>query len=203
MYRKVLHEALGGRVISFEGTPNMVLRTGVLQSVKTHFIHFFEELTSTPNLTSAAIHRANLCKHKDRWAEIRAEHSCFCCNRREWQHCLPCGHGVCETCIQIFGEVKSCEPWLYRVDSCFLCTKEWSEDFVVTVKAPTRGVSILCLDGGGVRGVISLALLKRIQDHIGLAIPIQRYFKLVAGVSSGNHIPGPLKDPWLILMQEA
>ena len=66
---------------------------------------------------------------------------------------------------------------------------EWSEDVVVGVKPPTQGLSTLCLDGGGTRAIIPLTLMKRIQERTGLSLPIQKYFKLVAGVSSGNVVP--------------
>jgi hypothetical protein len=91
--------------------------------------------------------------------------------------------------MQIYGNES--EPWTFRMSCCLFCLAEWSEDVVVAVKAPTRGVSILCLDGGGTRGIIPLTLMKRIQEQTGLSLPIQQYFKLIAGVSSGRLVLGP------------
>ncbi|KIW28854.1 uncharacterized protein PV07_04717 [Cladophialophora immunda] len=186
IYQEALNDALGERVISFESSSKVILRTGVLNTIQTHLIQYFQALTSITGASSAAIHLTNLQRYKDKWGQIYSKDTCFSCICRTPQYCFPCGHLVCETCFQIFGKVTPSEPWVYRVDSCFLCTVKWATDIVFTVKAPTRGVSILCLDGGGTRGIIPLTLMKRIQEQIGLPIPIQKYFKLVAGVSSGS-----------------
>jgi patatin-like phospholipase/acyl hydrolase len=60
------------------------------------------------------------------------------------------------------------------------------EELKVKVHPPTAGVGVLCIDGGGARGVIPLKLMKRIQDRIGLSIPFQRFFKVAFGISSGK-----------------
>lgn len=59
------------------------------------------------------------------------------------------------------------------------------KEVVVRVHPPITGASVLCIDGGGVRGMMPLSFIKRIQDRIGLPIPFQRFFKLAFGVSSG------------------
>ncbi|KIW86673.1 uncharacterized protein Z519_12728 [Cladophialophora bantiana CBS 173.52] len=186
MYYEAVNDALGERVISFESSSKVILRTGVLKEIQTHLLEYFERLTSSPDSSSALIHLTNIQRHKDRWSQIYSEVTCFCCTSRTPQYRFPCGHLVCETCVQIFGKVTPSEPWTYRVNCCFLCGEEWTMEVIVTVKAPTRGVSILCLDGGGTRAIIPLTLMKRIQERTGLPIPIQKYFKLVAGVSSGS-----------------
>ena len=45
---------------------------------------------------------------------------------------------------------------------------------------------ILSLDGGGIRGVFPAALLARLEEH--LEYPIDRYFDLIAGTSTGGII---------------
>lgn len=45
---------------------------------------------------------------------------------------------------------------------------------------------ILSLDGGGIRGVFSVAFLARLEEHIGQ--PIGSYFDLIAGTSTGGII---------------
>ena len=61
-----------------------------------------------------------------------------------------------------------------------------SEKIIVRVHPPTAGVGVLCIDGGGARGVVPLKLMKRIQDCIGLPIPLQTLFKVAFGISSGT-----------------
>jgi patatin-like phospholipase/acyl hydrolase len=67
-----------------------------------------------------------------------------------------------------------------------LCQGEIHPEVRVRIDPPTRGVGILCIDGGGVRGVIPLRIMKHIKDRIGLPIPIQKFFKIVYGISSGK-----------------
>ncbi|KAL5324766.1 hypothetical protein ACEPPN_005883 [Leptodophora sp. 'Broadleaf-Isolate-01'] len=62
------------------------------------------------------------------------------------------------------------------------------EEVVVKVHPPTAGVGVLCIDGGGTRGVLPLKFIKRIKDRIGLIIPLQKFFKVVFGISSGGLI---------------
>ncbi|RSL59213.1 hypothetical protein CEP51_013959 [Fusarium floridanum] len=53
------------------------------------------------------------------------------------------------------------------------------------VRPPTAGHSILCIDGGGVRGILPPAILAQIQNRLDLPIPIQELFTLAYGVSAG------------------
>jgi len=59
-------------------------------------------------------------------------------------------------------------------------------EVAVQVHPPTSGVGVLCINGGGARGVVPLKLMKRIQDRIGLPIPFQKVFKVAFGISSGK-----------------
>lgn len=50
---------------------------------------------------------------------------------------------------------------------------------------------ILCIDGGGMRGVIPIAILKALEDKIkakGFDKPLASYFDLIAGTSTGGLI---------------
>ncbi|KAH9203240.1 hypothetical protein DL95DRAFT_419207 [Leptodontidium sp. 2 PMI_412] len=59
------------------------------------------------------------------------------------------------------------------------------EEVVVKVHPPTAGVGVLCIDGG-TRGVLPLKFMKRIEDRIGLPIPLQKFFKVAFGISSAD-----------------
>ncbi|MCJ1473164.1 hypothetical protein MMC13_001815 [Lambiella insularis] len=56
------------------------------------------------------------------------------------------------------------------------------------VKPPTAGVNILSIDGGGIRGVIPLEFLNRLQKVLGPDCPVQDLFDLALGTSSGGLI---------------
>ncbi|KIW35778.1 uncharacterized protein PV06_11882 [Exophiala oligosperma] len=188
IYRDALREALGDRVVSFEGSSDIILRSAVLKLVQGKLSQYCDSLVSGTEVPSASLHLHTLQQFVDRWSRICSEATCLCCIRRTPQYRLPCGHCLCETCIQIFGQTLSSRPWTYVISSCFLCRRAWDRDIRVAVKPPTSGVSILSIDGGGTRAIIPLTVLRRLQDRIGLPIPIQKFFKVVGAVSSGSFV---------------
>ena len=51
---------------------------------------------------------------------------------------------------------------------------------------PTAGIRTLCIDGGGVRGVIPLMFLKHLEDELnGLGGTVSNCFDYVCGTSAG------------------
>ncbi len=68
-----------------------------------------------------------------------------------------------------------------------LCSEHWPEHGkLVRLKPRCAGVRILTLDGGGIRGIIELALLEKLHSRIGLDVPLQDFFDLVMGTSTGK-----------------
>ena len=57
---------------------------------------------------------------------------------------------------------------------------------------PNRRV-ILCLDGGGMRGILTIQLLKKLEEKAG--IPCYELFDMVAGTSTGAIIGGLVSYP--------
>jgi len=53
---------------------------------------------------------------------------------------------------------------------------------------------ILALDGGGIRGVITLRILARIEEIVGS--PLSEYFDLIGGTSTGSIIAAGLAHGW-------
>ena len=64
-----------------------------------------------------------------------------------------------------------------------LCNKNIS--FKISLKPPTAGIRVLCIDGGGIRGVVPLLALREVEKAIGLPCKLQERFDLVVGTSSG------------------
>jgi len=66
-----------------------------------------------------------------------------------------------------------------------------SRDYHLFSKRPKR---ILALDGGGVRGAISVAFLKRIEEildkEVGREVRLGDWFDLVGGTSTGAIVAG-------------
>ncbi len=146
--------------------------------------YFHDALQSRATKATAEIHRQVLKRFRQ-WNNIRSKELCLVCLRRTPQYDLPCGHCVCENCVIVFGKSSPQDPWLFNIDECFLCELP-TPNTTIRVHQPTAGVSVLCFDGGGVRGMLPLLFLKLLQERINLPIPVQRFFKAVFGVSSGK-----------------
>lgn len=71
----------------------------------------------------------------------------------------------------------------YELDTCLLCG---TGALTVILKPPTAGISILSIDGGGVRGAVPLEFLSTLQETLGDDCPIQDLFDLAFGTSSGK-----------------
>lgn len=44
----------------------------------------------------------------------------------------------------------------------------------------------LSLDGGEVRGIVELEVMQRLEEEIGLKIPLWSFFDLIVGTSAGG-----------------
>jgi hypothetical protein len=87
--------------------------------------------------------------------------------------------------VVIFGSRSEDDPWVFRLGECFLCKQRTPNNIEVRVQPPTAGVGLLCIDGGGTRGAIPLAMMKLLQDRLG-PIPLQRCITVSLGVSVGQ-----------------
>ncbi|KAK0741429.1 hypothetical protein B0T18DRAFT_331380 [Schizothecium vesticola] len=117
---------------------------------------------------------------------MRSNKTCFACLQAVPDHVLPCGHALCPTCIQEMAKPSRFVECAFDVPSCVLCGKHNIHQ--VQLKPKCAGVRILSLDGGGVRGIVELAVLSRIQKEVGIEVNIKELFDLVVGTSTGGII---------------
>lgn len=192
LYRDIFHQVNKSRVIAFEESPEIILRSGFINKVETQLGDFFEQSIRGKRTPPLEIHKGNLRSFKDLWYNIQSSSTCLACLRRRPQHGLQCGHIACEDCVQNFGERSLDDPRDFKVYYCFLCGVKMTPEITVKTHPPTAGVGVLCIDGGGARAVLPLKIMKRIENRIGLPIPLQRFFKVAFGISSGE-------SPWLAL----
>ncbi|KAF5528875.1 patatin phospholipase, partial [Fusarium mexicanum] len=82
-----------------------------------------------------------------------------------------------------FGTSDAADPFLFTLPHCLLDGQ--TVNLVVRIRPPTAGQSIICIDGGGVRGIIPPAILNKIQEQLDLPIPVQEFFTMAYGVSAG------------------
>lgn len=133
-------------------------------------------------LTAISIHRQALQKYRSTWAQIYSSSTCLSCLRRRPQYRLPCGHYLCQNCVILFGE--ELERHSFTLNRCHMCGSHMAT--TIRVHPPTAGATVLCFDGGGVRGLIPLQFLEILQRRIGLPISITRLFNVQFGTSSGR-----------------
>ena len=125
---------------------------------------------------------------------VRRLFLCFFCLRDVPAQLLPCNHAICERCVRALVHCHSfsCDndKRLVSLKQCPLHheTKNFEPSPQLQLKPCFSGVRILTLDGGGVRGYIQLMLLQAVQSELGGHIPIQRFFDLIGGTSTGGII---------------
>ncbi|KAG8528724.1 uncharacterized protein KY384_006411 [Bacidia gigantensis] len=57
---------------------------------------------------------------------------------------------------------------------------------LIQLKPKFSGVRVLTLDGGGIRGIVELAILAEVERRVGLGVPIRELFDLIVGTSTGG-----------------
>jgi len=124
----------------------------------------------------------------DVWKKIKSNKTCLTCLQSVPDHVLPCGHVYCEECVKEFGHLSAHYECAVVMSHCILCRASFREGFTQLVKLKPRcaGVRILTLDGGGVRGVIEIAVLQRLEHQMGLNLHVREIFDLIMGTSTGK-----------------
>lgn len=183
LYRDALVRACATGAMGFEADSSE-LGSGFIGLVKARFAESFSELVHESPPPSET-HLRLLKGFKSRWLRVHSTRVCLSCLVHVPQHGLPCGHVHCDECVRDYGRPSDDDPWTTRYGQCHLCDTSLPEEAVIRRHPPTAGVGVFCLDGGGVRGIVSLEILKRIHDSINLPIPLTRFIKVFFGISSG------------------
>ncbi|KAM0328700.1 hypothetical protein ACHAQA_005113 [Verticillium albo-atrum] len=148
----------------------------------------------------AQIHRHNLHRFFERVGGSLAyfSHSvCLSCLRELPEHPLQCGHVLCTPCFKTYADLESRlqhggggafggRRGQLTLSRCPLHSSqrtgfEFVEQRHVAVKPDWAGVRLLCLDGGGIRGIVELEVLLHIETYLGGELPIQSFFDLIVG----------------------
>ena len=131
--------------------------------------------------SSLQLHSFNLQLHYQFYISICDDNVCVSCLTSKPADTLSYGHRICEICIYNFGILI--ESYNYILQNCILCNKNIT--FKISPKPPMAGIQVLCMDGGGIRGVVPLLALREVEKPIGLPCKLQEHFDLVVGTSSG------------------
>lgn len=141
---------------------------------------------------AAEIHRDNALYpffHHLQGPEAFISHTaCYSCLIKPPEHALPCGHVLCTPCVQAFGTARG--HCIVELTYCPLHHTEslFHSRWPVFIKPPAAGIRILSLDGGGIRGIVELITLRKIEDALGAGLKIQSFFDLIVGTSTGGII---------------
>ena len=126
------------------------------------------------------------------WSQLKSNKTCFACLQFAPDHILRCGHGFCEECVKDFGLKSERYQYGITIDHCILCNEGAGEPgpvHLVHLQPRCAGVRLLTLDGGGVRGIVEIAILEKIEHRVGLGVPIRDLFDLIVGTSTGKNHP--------------
>lgn len=151
-----------------------------VKQIKTTFVNLAERIND--DTSANLVKREHLMSNRASWSLIKTSRTCLICCLRFFEHFIPCGHCLCETCV----DASSRDQGLYSfvVDSCELCATP--AQVRVDLKPPTLAPSLLSIDGGGIRGIGSLEFLRQLQVGVGNSYPIQDYFDSVVATSAGE-----------------
>lgn len=162
-----------------------LLPSTFVKLVEHRFSRGFAKLTRGSGVTSASLHLENLQRFRSYWQRIRDNDLCLVCLDQTPEYTLPCSHMMCEACVQRYWSNDE-HPWVFRLAECLLCKSSFPQQATVKIRDPSRGLRVLSLDGGGIRGIVHPILLKVLQDRIDLPLPVQENFDVAVGTSCGE-----------------
>jgi len=186
-----------GRRASGYFTEAKQLETQIILNIRHHFVKQYGQLCtnlrggfSIPEPEDVRqLREAVMQEYKHQWKQIFSNKTCLTCLQAVPDHTLNCGHCLCVQCVQDLGKRSDLYEYGWVVDACILCQISWKDlGNLFRLHPICAGVRALTLDGGGVRGVVELALLEHLDNAIELDIPLQECFDIMIGTSTGGII---------------
>ncbi|KAK6810411.1 hypothetical protein RU639_013816, partial [Aspergillus parasiticus] len=151
------------------------------RAVEREFVSLFSTLAVAGR--SAQIRREVFRNGQSTWSTLHSNRVCLFCLQRPPEHVLPCRHALCDVCACILGQRAAGAEYHVELTECPACQASFS--LTVRLLPPTKRPTILVLDGGGTRGVVTLGFLKALEDQIGRTRGLREAFDLTLGTSVG------------------
>jgi hypothetical protein len=153
-------------------------------AIRDSFIGAFSHMS--PQRSSLVIRRGALMRFGVRWSGWELPTACLFCLCRLAEHQLPCRHAICDTCVTIFGRPTCGVEYHQDLVRCPLCQKP--SQLTVRQLPPTKRPVVVTLDGGGIRGMITLGLLRALERRLaGAVTTVAEIPDLIAGPSVGTY----------------
>lgn len=165
---------------------NLMVQQKFLADIEHEMCSSFAVIESTKSEGAKLVHSERLEELRPLLQNYKSQNSCFCCLLRMPEKVLDCGHAYCDNCIKTFGARSESKMYTFSLSHCVICSLPHSSQSF-TFLPPTAGLRVLSMDGGGVRGIISLTILRQLEADLSyLGCPLRDHFDFVAGTSSGQ-----------------
>ncbi|KAH7378945.1 acyl transferase/acyl hydrolase/lysophospholipase [Cadophora sp. MPI-SDFR-AT-0126] len=139
----------------------------ITADIEAHIISMFSHM-KYGGQSAAALRQRSLGRNFQHWSLLSHTSICLTCLQRNLEHHLECGHAICDDCLVAFGEPTK------------------GAEVPARLLPPTCRVRFLGMDGGGSRGIISLAFMEELEKTLDLPYPLQEHFDYGIGTSSGG-----------------
>jgi hypothetical protein len=110
---------------------------------------------------------------------------CVGCFFVVWDDILPCGHGLCTHCTHNLS-LEWERTATIQLKRCPVCLVDFDTSFRIRPRPFTARPRVLALDGGGVKGIVELEMLRQIHMATACELPITELFDMVVGTSIGK-----------------
>ena len=162
------------------------LHEGMFAALESQLEALYEDLLGRACADACELHLRQLGELRPYLSKVRTHKTCLSCVTRTPEKVLSCGHALCDACVRCFGQRCKDDKYTFAILMCPLCGIR-NDRASVQLEPPTAGIRILSLDGGGVRGIIPLVFLRRIEERLQeLEMPLSENFDLVCGTSAGE-----------------
>ncbi|OAP65530.1 hypothetical protein AYL99_01502 [Fonsecaea erecta] len=136
------------------------------------------------------VRQAVMQKYCKQWTPMTSNITCLACLQAVPENVLHCGHGYCVQCVRELGRPSESFESAWTFEVCPLCSARMGDNYSHLIRERPRcaGARLLTLDGGGIRGIIELAIIREMEKRLNLQIPFRDYFDLIVGTSTGGII---------------
>jgi hypothetical protein len=193
------HLSINGKRAEGRFIPKHVYDSQWTNLIRTQFIAYYTSLvtddgavnspTTKPAPCKVKTIRVNvLQKYSEQWKRIMSNTTCLACLQEAPENVLRCGHAYCVRCVRELGKESTTFESAWEFNLCPLCCAPTQENYshLVRVKPRCAGGRVLTLDGGGIRGIIELAVVNELDKNLALGIPFRDFFDLIIGTSTGE-----------------